>query len=70
VEVHQKSHANSTQSQLGKQLSIMDRKQFLNAFEFHNDRFLDNEIYAITAIQLNSFVPNRKLYLATKREAA
>ena len=64
MEVHQQPNPNSTQPQVCQQLSVVNRKQFFNAIQFHYDRFLNNEIYAIATVQLNSFVSNWKLHLS------
>ena len=38
----------------------MQRKQFLNCFEFHDDAVFDNKVDAICGIQLNALIDDRK----------
>ncbi len=44
----------------------MNLHQFFNCLKFQNKFFLDNDVHAITAFELDFLVGNRKRNLASK----
>lgn len=60
IEVQQQTNRDAAEPHVRKQLRLMHRHQFFNCLHFYNDSIFDYEIKAITAIQANTFVRNRK----------
>ena len=46
----------STQVEIGQQLVFMDRQDVIDRFDFDKNRFLNNEIGPIAAIETNAFI--------------
>jgi len=56
--------------QMCKELSLMDRENFRNGFELHNDGFLDEQIDSIARLQLDILIRDRQLDLRPNTKAA
>ncbi len=46
----------------------MNRKDFLNGFQFDHDAIIDQQINSVSAIQPNTLVLHRQFYLAPKAD--
>ncbi len=54
------------QLEIRKQLRLVNRKDVFYALQFQNYSILNNQVEAITAVQLDAFVLDRQRYLALK----
>ena len=63
VEVHQQGKTASRELQVGHHLSGVDGIEVIDRLQLDDDRFLDQEIQAITAIDAYSLVDDRQFLL-------
>jgi len=56
VEVDQETNWPTSKTQIGQELSLVDRSQAFHGLEFHHDKLLDQQIEPVTAIELLPFV--------------
>jgi hypothetical protein len=60
IEVYKQSQRFATQSQVRKDLSLMDRGDCVHGFELHDDEVLDEQVDAVSQVQLYAIVINRQ----------
>jgi len=56
MEVEYHAEFDFGESEIGDQLSLVDRHDSIHALEFDNYRIFNNNVHSITAIKTNSFV--------------
>jgi len=69
IEVDEQAELMVTQFQVRQNLRKMERKQFLHCFEFNDDAILDNEVDAISRIELDVVIDDRKSHLMCEGDA-
>jgi len=69
VEVDQEPHPHSAQSQIRKQLSVVDRQNRFDGFHFDNDDFVDQQIDPVAELDCESLIPNGKVLLGFDQAA-
>ncbi len=69
VEIDEKALPNIGQLHVGKQLRLVDAEQALHTFEFEDDLVLYQDIDAVSAVQQEALVADRKRVLQKERNA-
>jgi hypothetical protein len=70
VEVDQKTHVFPTQPQIRHQLRGVNRQYVFNHLKFNDNQVGNNQVYAVIAVERDTFVLNRKFDLTPKLDSA
>src|SRR3974390_210391 len=63
VKVHEQPDSPIGNPQIGKQLSLVDRQQLINRFDFQDDLILKNQIKPIPTVQVHILVNDGQRFL-------
>ena len=68
MEVEYQAEFDLCESEVGDQLSLVDRHDSIHALEFDNHRIFNNNVHSITAIKTDSFVAHLYWNLSLKMQ--
>jgi len=70
IEVNQQAYTLVSEFQVGQELGLVNRHQFLNGFQFQNDFVLHEEIDLVATVQLQTFIFDRQVHLSLEAQPA